>query len=35
LHCRGLDFVDMTNAGDTFAIMWDKRMATVPFTIGM
>jgi len=29
------DFVDMTNAGGKIAIMWDKAMATVPFTIGM
>jgi hypothetical protein len=29
------DFVDMTNAGGKIAIMWDKTMATVPFTIGM
>jgi len=27
-------FVDMTNAGGKIAIMWDKRMATVPFTAG-
>jgi len=25
----------MTNAGGKIAIMWDKTMATVPFTIGM
>ena len=29
------DFVDMTNAGGKIAIIWDKTMATVPFTIGM
>ena len=29
------DFVDMTDAGGKIAIMWDKTMATVPFTIGM
>jgi Protein of unknown function (DUF2911) len=29
------DFVDMTNAGGKIAIMWDKTMATVPFTIVM
>jgi hypothetical protein len=29
------DFVDMTNAGGKIAILWDKTMATVPFTIGM
>jgi DUF2911 family protein len=28
-------FVDMTNAGGKIAIMWDKTMATVPFTIGV
>jgi hypothetical protein len=27
-------FVDMTNAGGKIAIMWDKTIATVPFTIG-
>jgi hypothetical protein len=28
------DFVDMTSAGGKIAIMWDKTMATVAFTIG-
>jgi hypothetical protein len=27
-------FVDMTNAGGRMAIMWDKTMASVPFTFG-
>src|SRR5438093_8921082 len=29
------DFVDMTAAGGKLAIMWDKTMASVPFTVGM
>jgi len=28
------NFVDMTNAGGKIAIMWDKNMASVPFTVG-
>lgn len=28
------EFVDMTNAGGKLAIMWDKVVATVPFTVG-
>src|SRR5690242_4734583 len=28
------EFVDMTDAGGKIAIMWDKHLATVPFTIG-
>lgn len=27
-------FLDMSNAGGTIALMWDRVMATVPFTIG-
>ena len=29
------DFVDVTAAGGKLAIMWDKTMASVPFTVGM
>jgi hypothetical protein len=29
------DFVDMTATGGKLAIMWDKTMASVPFTVGM
>lgn len=28
------DFADMSNAGGKLAIMWDKVIATVPFTVG-
>jgi len=28
------NFVDMTDAGGKLAIMWDKTLATVPFTVG-
>lgn len=28
------DFVDMTNAGGSIAIMWDTTAATVPFKVG-
>jgi Protein of unknown function (DUF2911) len=27
-------FIDMSDAGGKFAIMWDRQMATVPFSIG-
>lgn len=27
-------FVDMTDAGGRFALMWDRTMATTPFTVG-
>lgn len=29
------DFVDMTDTGGKLAIMWDKALATVAFTVGM
>jgi hypothetical protein len=28
------EFLDMSDAGGTIAIMWDKTMATVPFKVG-
>ena len=28
------EFVDMTDAGGTLSIIWDKNMATVPFKVG-
>jgi hypothetical protein len=28
------EFVDMTNAGGTIALTWDKTQALVPFTFG-
>lgn len=28
------EFVDATDAGGTLALVWDKTMATVPFTVG-
>ena len=29
------EFIDVTAAGGKLAIMWDKTMASVPFTVGM
>jgi len=28
------EFLDMSDAGGTIAIMWDKQMASVPFKVG-